>query len=92
MRCNGGTVWSIYKESVMCRKVQKSPDMRVLPVGIALTCWRCPRQLELTLNWPLLAMNVVSVSEWFDDDYLFLSLGKRRLSPLMLGIRMMACV
>lgn len=35
MRCNGNTIWGIYKESVMRSKVQKSPDVWELLVSIA---------------------------------------------------------
>lgn len=93
MRCNGGTVWTIYKESVMRSKVQKSPHLWVLPVGIAPRCRRWPRQLELTLDWTYsLGPGRLFLSPNGFSNYLFLSRGYRRLSPLMLGIRMMAFI
>lgn len=86
MRCNGGTVWTIYKESVMRSKVQKSPHLWVLLVGIAPRCRRWPRQLELTLDWAYsLGPGRLFLSPNGFSNYLFLSRGLGDWAPWCLG-------
>ena len=65
MRCNGGTIWTIYKESVMRRKVQKSPDPWVVLPEWALHLSVLEMTTPIGVDAGLVsAMNVVSVSEW----------------------------